>query len=209
MATQPTEFASIAARGGVSQLSQGIAILMTRWLHYLWLAHFSKPKGERLLFRLIKQRPVHSILEIGVGDLSRAERLIPFAGNFVPNGELRYTAVDLFEGRQDPDTGVSLKEAHSRFKQFDAKIKVIPGDPFSALARTANSLSGTDLVLIAEDVDQEAMQRAWMYLPRTLHEASRVVVATDSEHGPDYRLLTQEEVIRLAGNNAKHIARAA
>lgn len=182
---------------------------MTRWLKYLWLAHFSKPRGERILFRLIKQQPVKSILEIGVADLSRAERLIQFAGNFTPNGELRYTAVDLFEGRPDPETGISLKEAHARLKQVDAKIKVIPGDPFSALARSANSLAGTDLVLIAEDVDAEAMQRAWTYLPRTLHEGSRVVIATDSDSGPQYRLMTKEEVIQLSGNNAKHIARAA
>ena len=182
---------------------------MTRWLNYLWLAHFSKPKGERILFRLIKQHPVRSIVEIGVADLARAERLIAFAGNFVPNGELRYTAIDLFEGRDNPSTGVSLKEAHARLKQYDAKIKVIPGDPFSALARTANSLAGTDLVLIAEDVDADSMQRAWMYLPRTLHETSRVLVAMNTEDGPVYRQLHHEEIIRLSGANAKHIARAA
>lgn len=182
---------------------------MTRWLQYLWLAHFSKPAGERILFRLIKQQPVRSILEIGVGDLTRAERLIRFAGNFTPNGELRYTAIDLFEGREDPETGVPLKEAHARLKQVDAKVKVIPGDPFSALARSANSLSGTDLVLIADDVDSQAMQRAWSFLPRTLHEGSRVLVSMPTANGPVYRLLTSEEVIQHSGANAKHIARAA
>lgn len=182
---------------------------MSRWLHHLWLTHFSKPKGERVLFRSIKERPVRSILEIGVGDLSRAERLIPFAGGFLPNGELHYTAIDLFEGRPDPATGVSLKEAHGRLKRHDAKIKVIPGDPFSALARTANSLGGTDLVLIASDVDAESMQRAWVYLPRTLHETSRVLVATAGVGGEHYRALTTAEIAALAGANVKHIARAA
>lgn len=182
---------------------------MGRWLHYLWLAHFSKPAGERILFRLLKQQAARSIVEIGVGDLSRAERLIPFAGTFVPNGELRYTGIDLFEGRPDPSTGVSLKEAHGRLKRLDAKVKLVPGEPFSALARSANALAGTDLVLIAGDIDQEAMQRAWTYLPRMLHEGSRVVVADASESGDRYRLLSREEITAAAGSHARHIAKAA
>ncbi|HAN99730.1 MAG TPA: hypothetical protein DCQ98_20920 [Planctomycetaceae bacterium] len=182
---------------------------MSRWLHHLWLTRFSKPKGERILFRTIKERPVRSVLEIGVGDLTRAERLIRFAGSFLPNGELRYTVVDLFEGRPDPSTGVSLKEAHGRLKQLDAKIKVIPGDPFSALARSANSLPETDLVLIAGDVDRDSLARAWTYLPRTLHQKSRILLATETADGDAYRLMTDAEIAAAAGANVKHIARAA
>jgi len=182
---------------------------MSRWLHHLWLTHFSKPKGQRVLFRTLKERPARSILEIGVGDLSRAERLIDFAGEFLPNGELHYTAIDLFEGRPDPATGISLKEAHGRLKQLDAKIKVVPGDPFSALARAANSLGQTDLVLIASDIDAESMQRAWTYLPRTLHQHSRILIGRPGNAGDEYVAMTTAEIAAAAGANVKHITRAA
>ena len=143
-----------------------------RWLHYLWLAHFSKPKGERFLFRLIKGNSVRSIVELGVGNGERALRLVDFARQFVPNGELRYTGIDLFEGRSEPESGISLKEAHGMLKQVDAKIKLVPGDPFSALARSANGLAGTDLFLISNDLDQESLARAWAFIPRTLHDGT-------------------------------------
>ena len=186
-----------------------------RWLHYLWLAYLSKPKGERLLFRLIKKHPTRSIVEIGVGNLERALRVVDFARQCVPNGELTYTGIDLFEGRPDPTTGISFKEAHGLLKQVDAKTKLIPGDPFSALARSANGLAGTDLVLIASDVDSTQMQQAWAFLPRMLHDETLVIEERriEGEEGePDeheYVLLTSHEIRERAGDKAQHIAKAA
>jgi hypothetical protein len=186
------------------------------WLHYLWLAYLSKPKGDRALFRLIKKHPIQSLVELGVGDASRAERIIDFARQFVPNGEFSYTGIDLFEGRPAPQHGISLKEAHGRLKRLDAKVKLIPGDPFSALARSANGLTGTDMVLISRDTDEESLERAWFYLPRMLHEKSLIlteeVVAKDESGAPSewaFQLMDPEEILERAGTKAQHIARAA
>ena len=186
------------------------------WLHYVWLAYFSKPKGDRALFRLIKNHPIQSLVELGVGDASRAERIIDFARQFVPNGEFSYTGIDLFEGRPDHQEGTTLKEAHGRLKRLDAKVKLIPGDPFSALARSANSLAGTDLVLISRDIDQESLEKAWFYLPRMLHEKKMIlteqVVAEDESGEPTewaFQAMDSEEIFERAGSKAQHIARAA
>ena len=186
------------------------------WLHYLWLAYLSKPQGERELFRSIKKNKIRSVVEFGVGDASRAERLIEFARQFVPNGELSYTGIDLFEGRQDLEQGVSLKEAHGRLKRLDAKIKLIPGEPFSALARFANSLAGTDLILISRDHGAEAMDQAWMYLPRMLHENTLILTenltSSGEEEAPEkwaYVAMERDKIVERAGSNAQHIAKAA
>ncbi len=73
-----------------------------------------------------------------------------------------------------PGTGLSLKEAHRSFKTLGVAIQLVPGDPFSALARTANALREIDLVLISADQDAESLDRAWFYLPRVLHATSVV-----------------------------------
>lgn len=186
------------------------------WLHYVWLAYFSKPKGDRALFRLIKKHPIRSLVELGVGDASRAERIIDFAQQFVPNGEFSYTGVDLFEGRPDHLPGTTLKEAHGRLKRLDAKVKLIPGDPFTALARSANGLAGTDMVLVSRDIDEESLEKAWFYLPRMLHDQTLIlteqVVAEDDSGAPSewaFQPMDPDEILERAGSKAQHIARAA
>ena len=52
--------------------------------------------------------------------------------------------------------------------------QLVPGDPFSALSRAANSLRDIDLATISADQDPAALERAWFYLPRVLHATSLV-----------------------------------
>lgn len=143
---------------------------------HLYLSYFSKPVGDRYLFRILKQLQPRRILELGIGDASRAERLISVAQRFSADEELRYVAVDLFEAR--PTTAasrLSLKQAHALFKLSGARVQLVPGDPYAALSRIANSVRENDLVLISADQDPAALERAWFYLPRMLHEHSLVL----------------------------------
>ncbi len=89
-----------------------------------------------------------------------------------------YTGIDLFESRTSSDgQGVSLKLAHRILLATGARIRLLPGDPFTALLqRAANGLTGTDLVVISADQNAAALANAWFYVPRMLHATSVVFV---------------------------------
>lgn len=150
-------------------------------LKYLYLAYFSKPACDRVLYRAMARQKVQRILEIGLGDAVRAQRLIGVAHRCCGGEPIRYTAIDLFEARPSGMLGLPLKDAHKLLKATGAQVQLIPGDPASALARSANALQNTDLVLISALHDEAQLAAAWFYLPRMLHAGSAVYV--ESRHG--------------------------
>ena len=144
---------------------------------YVRLAYFSKPAGDRQIYRAIQRLKAKSIVEMGVGMGVRSKRLIQVAQRYAGDQQVRFTGIDMFEAREAHNPGWTVKRAHSVLTSLGAKVQVVPGDPFSALARTANSLTGTDLVVIGHDQEQDSMDRAWFYMPRMLTETSLVFLA--------------------------------
>lgn len=168
-------------------------------LKYAHLAYFSKPKSERAVYRTIRRLRPRSVVEIGVGEVTRSQRIIKLCTHIVGVEQFRYTGIDLFEARGSSQPGVTLKLAHKLLKPMAAKIQLVPGDPFSALSRTANSLTQTDLIIIRSDQDAASMNRAWFYLPRMLSE--RCQVFHEQENSPGEKKLGQltvAEVTELA-----------
>lgn len=159
-------------------------------LKYLYLAYFSKPACDRILYRAMARQKVQRILEIGLGDASRAQRLIAVAQRYTSGEPVRFTAIDLFEARPTGVPGLALKDAHKLLKATGAQVQLIPGDPASALARSANALQNTDLILISAQHDEAHLAGAWFYLPRMLHASSAVYV--ESKQGePALPVLTR------------------
>lgn len=170
-------------------------------LRYWQLAHFSKPAADHPLYLAIRQRAVRSFLEIGVGNAQRAVRMIELASQAVDVARISYVGIDLFESRaasQPP--GLTLKQAHRTLQALGAKIRLAPGDAFSALSRTANELRGVELVVVAHDVDAASLERAWFYLPRTLSADAVLLWAKPSKDSDGYRFETvsRTEIERLA-----------
>lgn len=127
--------------------------------------------------------------------------MIEVAASTTPTGEVRYTGIDAFEARSASDgPGLSLKAAHRLLKRTGARIQLVPGDPFAALARIANSVGPTDLVVISHRIEPGSLERAWFYLPRTLHANSLVL---EERHLPSGELslreMTPEDLANLAG----------
>lgn len=146
-----------------------------RFLRYLYLAYFSHPKAERNLYRLIRRRKIRRLAELGIGVGLRSARMIETAQNATSNGVIRFTGVDLFEARPSQGAaGLPLKEAYRRLKATGIQPQLVPGDPCSALARVANGLAGTELVVISADQDPDSLAQAWFYLPRLLTPDSLV-----------------------------------
>lgn len=173
-------------------------MLSVRALRYWYLAYGSQPRHERLLYRSIRQHRVQRILELGLASTERACRLIEVAARY-GGGRVSYTGIDLFELRSGDSSGVSLKLAHRRLSASGARVRLVPGDPYSALSAVANSLSGTDLVIVSADQDREALAKAWFYLPRVLAPSAAVYLEQPAADGSlGLRLLPADELARLA-----------
>ena len=148
----------------------------------LYLAYFSKPASDRALYRAIHRHRWQRILEIGVGSGRRALRMLEVASRHHPKDDLFYVGIDGFEARPATCPGLSLKEAHRRFKARQFKAQLLPGDPYAALMRAANALRNIDLVVISADQNAASLAQAWFYLPRVLHAKS---VVYQEQVGPE------------------------
>ena len=136
--------------------------------------------------------------------------MIELAGLQSSPGQIRYTGIDLFEARTpSAGSGLTIKAAHRLLSRTGARVQLLPGDPFSALARAANNLGGSQLVIISAGHDPHSLARAWFYVPRMLSEGSHVLIEEPS--GPlgevSLRRLAPDEIDRLA--DAATLRRAA
>lgn len=168
-------------------------------LRQLYLAWFSQPAGERFIYRHIRRARAHRLLELGVGTTLRSQRMIETAAR-AQGQRVEFTGVDLFELRpQTGAEGVSLRLAHRQLAKTGARVRLVPGDPLSALSRVANGLGPQDLVLISADQDRDSLAAAWFYVPRLLTPATQVYLEEAAEgHAATWRLLSHEEIATLA-----------
>ena len=170
------------------------------FLKSVYLRYLSKPAGERKLLSLIKRHKLHRIVELGIGNGQRAVRMIELAQRY-HDSEIHYAGIDMFEARSEPQPGLPLKQAYKQLRATGAKVQLIPGDPFSSLARSANSLSDTQLLILAASEQGESLERAWFYVPRMLAPQAIVLVqrAGDDPARARYEQLSRIEIERLAG----------
>lgn len=165
-----------------------------------YLLYLSQPAADRAIYKAIKGRPIRSIVELGIGKAERTARVLEVAAWQAECLPLRYTGIDEFEGRPKDRAGLSLKEAFGVLRSPSVKVQLVPGDPYSALVRSANGLVKTDLVIVSADLDRESLARAWSYLPRMLHAESLVFQQDgDPKTGKtSYRQLQPLDIQRLA-----------
>ncbi len=125
-----------------------------------WQVRFGQ-EDERVLYRVFNDKSVTRWCEIGIGDGERALRIIKLLKNAGKSTELYFCGIDPFEARAafKQPAGLQLKEAHRIFKETGIKTQLIPGDPFSALSRSANSINDLQIVIISEDQLGESLDR--------------------------------------------------
>jgi hypothetical protein len=111
------------------------------------------------------------IVELGLGMAQRAARMIDVAARYAPREEIHYIGIDPFEDRSAAETpGLTLINAHRLLKPTGARIRLIPGNPWEALIRSANHIGPVDLLIISADGRQsEPFPQFWSYVPRLLH----------------------------------------
>jgi hypothetical protein len=180
-------------------------------LRSLYLCCFVQPAADRALFRAVRKRPIRSIVEIGICDITRTQRLLEIASWRRRGAALRYAGVDMFEARPAGQPRLTLKQAFTALRQPAAIVQLVPGEPDTALWRSANSLTQTDLLLIAAGHQPESLARVWVWLPRMLTPTSLIfeqqVDAT--RNTALWQLLTVQEIQRRAAQAARVTRRAA
>jgi hypothetical protein len=170
-------------------------------LRSLYLTRFSRPKADRPIYQAIRRHGLRRIVELGVGSADRALRMIELAAGGDSAENVVYTGIDLFEMRV-PQTaqGLSLKSAHRKLVGSGAKIRLLPGDSYSALSRAANMLGLADLVVIAAEQNSPALEKSWYYIERLQHDRTQVFLeeAAAEKAGAAFRVMPLDEVRRLA-----------
>ena len=121
----------------------------------------------------------------------RALNLISLALRVPTDKPIRFTGIDLFEARPN-DASFSLKHAHQLLQGQGYEVRLVPGDPAAALARCANDLRGTDLIVVSADAASQVMTVAH-FLNRMLHKDSQIWV----EQAGDFRVLRPADLRSL------------
>ena len=165
-----------------------------RLANLLW---FSKPASNRPNYRVIQRHNVRKIVELGIGDASRALHMIEIARQISPGAEIHYVGMDPFEDQSRlGGSGISLKVAYQRLRATGAKVQLVPGIPSEGLIRMANSLGNVDLLILPTEFE-ESNAKAWHFVPRMLNKHSLVFVEGTSAEGiPSVRLKSHAEIDR-------------
>lgn len=168
-----------------------ISLLKTAHLTLL-----SRPARDRAVYRqMLQQRPA-SIVEIGLGDGRRAERMLELLHLMHPSEVVRYVGLDLFELGQPAQ--LRLKEAHRRFQHEGVRVLLVPGTPWECLARVANTLSAIDLVVVDCLPDDPQMADAWLYIPRMLSKGARVLAHDEPGAKGSFTSVSASELAKQA-----------
>ena len=173
-------------------------------VQHFWLTHFSKPACDRLLYKLIADGKCCNIVEIGLRDAQRTERILNVALQFHAAEEIRYTGIDRFEAGDS--SRPSLKDTHRRLRSLEIKATLAPGEPVDALKRVATGgLSNVDLLILSGEFAPQSLGLTWWYVPRMLSAEAVVLVQSPEAHGT-FRPLAQMEIAKFAKSAPKRRA---
>jgi hypothetical protein len=165
--------------------------------YYWYLAYLSYPAADRPVYPTLEGGKVRTILEIGIGGAIRTHRMFEVALRHRPAAELAYYGIDLFEDRPARD-GLPLKKAYCDLRATGIRCRLIPGDPYSALARTANEIRNVDLAIVSADQDAESLAKAWKYFARVMSPTGVVLAERVTGGVSELRPIGLGEIARLA-----------
>ena len=182
-----------------------------KFLRKLYLFYFSQPAADRQIFRAVRSRTIRSIVELGIGPLSRTQRILEIASWRPESEPLRYTGIDLFDARPADQPPLALKQAHATLQVPNFRVQLVPGTPDVALKRVANSLAHTDLLLIDGSHDARTLAQTWNWIPRMLTGDSLVFWQQPGAKAgqTQWKPLTIVEIQQLAVAAGKEARRAA
>ncbi len=153
------------------------------WLTFKFWSFGSGSSADKALFRRVGTLKPRRIVEVGIGSLDRACRLIAAAQRFADGDTIRYTGIDWFEERSAPLEPMPLIHAYRELHATGATVRLMPGNPGGVLPQAANALQRTDLIIISAAVSDISLQRSWFYLPRMCQTGTLVLRESIDEKG--------------------------
>ena len=149
------------------------------------------------LCRLIRKTNAKSILEISVGDGSRAVAVVSALAKANPGSPIRYSAIDQFELSGG---SISLMQFHRDLRQHGIRPQIFPGDVKSGLIRVAHTIGAVDLVLISSDGTQigDFEVPPPHLLSRVSHPESLILRRSEDTWTRFDNIQTTQQVIRRA-----------
>ena len=145
------------------------------WLKYVYLAHFSQPRTERQLYRLMKVHKISRIVEIGIQSIERTTAMIAVAQRYSGTEQVAYSGLDWFDARDEDLPKLTLKQAHRELQSTGATVRLVPGEPARSVTAIANAHQHTGLLLLSATVPESLLASAWFYFPRMIDSASVVL----------------------------------
>lgn len=176
---------------------------------YAQRALFSKPTPERQLVRLVKKESIRRIVEVGVDSLDDTLGVLQACVKQARGDTVSYTALDLFDERPQSAGPLPLVSGYRQLVATGTKVRLVPGVPIGSLIREANSLADTDLLLLSQAIDDNALSSAWFYLPRMCHPGTHVFRLTQGESSDspaEWRPISLEEIAQRAGGTPARMA---
>ncbi len=165
------------------------------WLNYTYWSHIAGSSSEKSLFRRVGALKPRRIVEVGIGSLDRACRLIAAAQRFADGDTIRYTGIDWFEERTTPLDPMPLIHAYRELHATGATVRLMPGHPGGVLPQAANALQRTDLILISDAVSDLSLERAWFYVPRMCQTGTVVLREIAGSKGkPQFSEISAAEI---------------
>ena len=123
------------------------------------LLYLSQPSGERSLYKALRDRPVNTLLEVGIDDGRRTTQLLGWLNHqgVVP---VKYAAIDPFEAA--PNGHLAMKDAYKLLSSRGLKPCLVPGSFTVGWQRVLHTIGQCDLIvcndpnvdLLAVDVQQ-------------------------------------------------------
>ena len=161
----------------------------------------SKPACDRAIYQQVKKLRARSIVEIGLGDGVRTERIVQVAQKFGAGQTVKYTGIDLFDGRPEDQSPLKLIEMHKRLTMLGIKPQLVPGNLIASIQRIANSHTRTDLMIVSAGFDQAELESAWFFVPRMLCAGS--ILMLQNEPNGSFKTMSRLEIERLAEQQPK------
>lgn len=174
-------------------------------ISYWKLVLFGKPEADRAVYKLASRLVPLQIVEFGLGNGQRAENLIRVVQRRCdPGVPLRYTGIDLFEGRPEGESRLTLINAHRRLTLTGAKVRLLPGDFAGSLPRLANQLQGVELMIVTTGQTMKELAGSWYFVPRILSENGVLLLKCRDESEDSFLKITRSEVEALALRSGPH-----
>lgn len=168
------------------------------WNAFVW-TYLSGPKRDRDLYRRVAKKKPRRIVELGLADLTRTLRMIRMAQRYTDE-TIHYCGIDLFESRGE--SGLKLKDTHSRLSHTGGKIRLVPGELMPAIARSANILTDTDLLIISAEHSSDDLRAVQMFMPRMLRSDSSIARYQCSANKLELRWLKPDAFLQQRQNAA-------